>query len=161
MELQEDRKHLKAVSNPGLAETPFRSPQLTLIDLGPHEWVLFWHAPEYASARRKRQRQEIVQLPLFDVQCRKKLLEEMGQTPLLNHIPFCILFPKHPMSKNHLINSANVRRFLARNRGNWRETEESTNHRLEKPLPIWGISMECGKYIARDLVRRPCRLDSV
>jgi hypothetical protein len=33
--LQEDRKHLKEVSNRRVAETPFRSPQLTLLDLGP------------------------------------------------------------------------------------------------------------------------------
>lgn len=35
VELQKDRKHPKAVSNPGLVDTPFRSPQLTLIDLSP------------------------------------------------------------------------------------------------------------------------------
>jgi hypothetical protein len=42
VELQEDRKHLREVSNPRLADTPFRSPQLTLIDIGPHEWLLYW-----------------------------------------------------------------------------------------------------------------------
>lgn len=72
VELQEDRKHVKAVSNPGLAETPFRWPQLTLIDLGPHEWVLFWRMPEYAPARRKHWIQGIVQLPLFDIPAQEK-----------------------------------------------------------------------------------------
>jgi hypothetical protein len=65
--LQEDRKHLKEVKNPRLAQTPFRSPQLTLLDLGPHEWVLFWRLPEYAPARRNRRVQGPVQLPLFDL----------------------------------------------------------------------------------------------
>ncbi len=33
-----------------------------------------------------------------------------------------------------LVNGANVRRFLSRNVGIWRETEESTIEKLEKPL---------------------------
>ncbi|MGZ3618571.1 MAG: helix-turn-helix domain-containing protein, partial [Ktedonobacteraceae bacterium] len=66
VELQEDRKHLKGVSNPGLAETPFRSPQLTLIDIDPHEWVLYWRIPAYAAARRRHKVREMVQLELFD-----------------------------------------------------------------------------------------------
>jgi transposase len=68
VELQEDRKHVRQVSNPRLAETPFHSPQLTLIDVGPHEWLLYWKAPSYAPMRRKRGRpQEIIQPPLFDL----------------------------------------------------------------------------------------------
>jgi hypothetical protein len=39
VELQEDRKHLRQVSNPHLTETPFRLPQLMLIDVGPYEWL--------------------------------------------------------------------------------------------------------------------------
>jgi Integrase core domain len=66
VELQDDHKHLRAVSHPRLADTPFRSPQLTLIDLGPHEWLLYWKTPDYAPAHRKRRIEGIVQLPLFD-----------------------------------------------------------------------------------------------
>src|SRR2546421_3696881 len=61
VELEEDRKHLKGVSNPRLADTPFRSPQLTLIDISPHEWVLYWRMPTLAPARRKHQVHGIVQ----------------------------------------------------------------------------------------------------
>ena len=39
VELLEDRRHIKAVSNPRIAETIFRSPQLTLFDLGPDVFV--------------------------------------------------------------------------------------------------------------------------
>jgi putative transposase len=63
---QEDDKQLRDVSHPRLAQTPFRSPQLTLIDLGPDEWKLYWKVPSYAPARRKRPVTAIVQLPLFD-----------------------------------------------------------------------------------------------
>lgn len=73
VELQEDRKHLREVSNPRLAETPFRSPQLTLIDLGPHEWLLYWRVPLYAPRRRMRHIPGLVQQPLFDLQ----VLEEV------------------------------------------------------------------------------------
>src|SRR6266704_167152 len=41
VELQEDRKHLRQVSNPRLVDTPFRSPQWTLFDLGPNDWLLY------------------------------------------------------------------------------------------------------------------------
>jgi hypothetical protein len=73
VELQEDHKHLRQVSNPRLADTPFRSPQLTLIDVGPHEWLLYWRVPSYALARRKRpQTGVLVQLPLFDLPAEAK-----------------------------------------------------------------------------------------
>jgi hypothetical protein len=48
-------------------ETPFRSPQLTLIDLGPGEWLLYWKIPDRAPAHRKRRIPGIVQLPLLDL----------------------------------------------------------------------------------------------
>ena len=66
VELQDDHKHLQAVSTPRLASIPFRSPPLALFDLGPHEWLLYWRTPEYAPARRKRGVSGIIQLPLFD-----------------------------------------------------------------------------------------------
>ncbi|MBO0795793.1 MAG: hypothetical protein J2P36_33290 [Ktedonobacteraceae bacterium] len=52
--------------HPRLSHTPFRSPQLALFDLGPDEWLLYWKAPSYAPARRKRSVPGIMQLPLFD-----------------------------------------------------------------------------------------------
>ncbi|MBO0790753.1 MAG: hypothetical protein J2P36_07365, partial [Ktedonobacteraceae bacterium] len=66
IELQDDHQHLRAVSHPRLSHTPFRSPQLALFDLGPDEWLLYWKAPSYAPARRKRSVPGIMQLPLFD-----------------------------------------------------------------------------------------------
>jgi putative transposase len=68
VELQDDHKRLQAVSNPRLANTPFRSPQLTLFDLGPHEWLLYWRTPDYAPARRKRRVEGLVQPLLFDLE---------------------------------------------------------------------------------------------
>lgn len=74
VELQDDHKHLREVGNPRLAETPFRSPQLTLIDLGPHEWLLYWRVPPYAPRRRIRHIPGIVQPPLFDLQFLEKVV---------------------------------------------------------------------------------------
>ncbi|OLD63874.1 MAG: hypothetical protein AUF65_01010 [Chloroflexi bacterium 13_1_20CM_50_12] len=59
--------------------TPFRSPQLTLIDLSPNEWVLYWRTPAYAPARRKRQVPGIIQLPLFDVPIQQKAAGANGE----------------------------------------------------------------------------------
>ena len=66
VELQDDHRHLREVSNPRLADTPFRSPQMTLIDISPHEWVLYWRTPSYTARRRPRV-QGVEQLPLFDL----------------------------------------------------------------------------------------------
>jgi len=68
VELQDDHKHLREVSHPRLAETPFRSPQLALFDLGPGEWLLYWKTPELAPAGRRRRVAGITQLPLFDLE---------------------------------------------------------------------------------------------
>jgi hypothetical protein len=78
--LQEDRKHLREVSNPRLAQTPFRSPQLTLIDLGPHEWLLYWRVSPYAPRHHMRRARGIVQLPLFAQEVLEKVAggEETG-----------------------------------------------------------------------------------
>ncbi len=67
MEQQDDHKHLQTVGHPRLADTPFRSPQLTLFDLGPGEWLLYWKTPEYAPAHRRHRDPFIVQLPLFEL----------------------------------------------------------------------------------------------
>ena len=72
VELQDDHKDLRAVSHPRLVTTPFRSPQLTLFDLGPHEWLLYWRTPDYASAHRRRRKSGIIQLPLFDLPLEEK-----------------------------------------------------------------------------------------
>jgi len=58
----------KQVSNPRLAQTPFRSPQLTLLDVGPDEWRLYWRASSYQPRRRIHHIEGVVQLPLFDQQ---------------------------------------------------------------------------------------------
>ncbi len=71
-----DEKHLQTVSNPRLIETPFRSPQLTLIDLGPHEWLLYWRTPEVTPPRRRRRVPGVVQLPLLDLAREEKAVGE-------------------------------------------------------------------------------------
>lgn len=70
------------MSSPRLMETPFRSPQLTLFDLGPGEWVLYWHAPDYAPRARKRRIEGVVQPLLFDVPPMEKAVggDEIGPT---------------------------------------------------------------------------------
>ncbi len=66
VEQQDDHKHLQTVGHPHLADTPFRSPQLTMFDLGLGEWLLYWKTPEYAPAHRRYLDPFIIQLPLFD-----------------------------------------------------------------------------------------------
>jgi hypothetical protein len=65
---------VQKVSSPRLVETPFRSPQLTLFDLGLGEWVLYWRAPDYAPRARKRRIEGLVQPPLFDLQPVEKVV---------------------------------------------------------------------------------------
>jgi hypothetical protein len=67
VKLQEDRKHLQTVSNPRTHTTPFRSSQLTLFDLGPDGWILYWKTPEQAQARHRREVSGVIQLPLFEL----------------------------------------------------------------------------------------------
>ena len=67
VEMQEDRKHIKEVSRPRLVDTPFRSPQLTLIEVSPDEWRLYWRAHPYAPYHWKRPAPGIIQLPLFEI----------------------------------------------------------------------------------------------
>jgi hypothetical protein len=78
VELQDDRKHLRDISNPRLSTTPFRSPQLALFDLGPHEWLLYWKIPDRAPAHRKRRVPGIVQMPLFDPRTFEKAVGDEG-----------------------------------------------------------------------------------
>ena len=94
VELQEDRRHVREVSNPRLADTPFRSPQLTLIDLSPDEWLLYWRTPERAPARRKQQVPGIVQLPLFEVPIQQKAVGADGEDHITHPHPFLHVIPK-------------------------------------------------------------------
>src|SRR5260221_12277921 len=66
VDLQDDHKHLRAVSSPRLAKTPFRSPQLLLFDLGPRERLLYSRTPDHTPARSRRPARGICQLPLSD-----------------------------------------------------------------------------------------------
>ncbi len=76
-------RHLREVSHPRLAETPFRSPQLTLFDLGPDEWLLYWRVPAYTKAVRPRRVSKVVQMPLFDFSAEAKAVgaEERSGIP--------------------------------------------------------------------------------
>lgn len=62
-EFEADGRHIREVSNPRLSDTPFRSPQLPLFDLGPDEWLLYLRAPSYSPRRRVRT-DGLLQLPL-------------------------------------------------------------------------------------------------
>jgi transposase len=94
VQLQEDRRHVREVSNPRLADTPFRSPQLTLIDLSPTEWLLYWRTPQRVPARRQQQVSGIVQLPLFDVPIQQKAAGASGQDHTTLPHPFLHVIPK-------------------------------------------------------------------
>ncbi len=60
---ERDGKHIRAVSNPRLANTRFRSPQLALFELGPDDWLLYMRLPPYARPKRAR-RFPVVQIGL-------------------------------------------------------------------------------------------------
>ena len=83
VELRDDRRHIKDVSNPRVAETIFRSPQLILFDLGPDEWLLYWKAPSYAPRRRRQPGSKITQLALFEMPEQQKAAgAEAAHVPL-------------------------------------------------------------------------------
>ncbi len=48
---QPDKRHLKTVTEPHLFETPFRSTQLPLWELGDGDWLKVLRAPEYAPRK--------------------------------------------------------------------------------------------------------------
>lgn len=60
---ERDGKHIQAVNNPRLATTRYRSPQLSLFDLGPDDWLLYLRLPAYAS-RKPTPATQSMQLPL-------------------------------------------------------------------------------------------------
>ncbi len=51
---QPDKKHLRAVEEPQVYETPFRSPQLALWELDDTEWLKVIRRPDYAPRRPRR-----------------------------------------------------------------------------------------------------------
>ena len=62
-EWERDGRHIRDATNPKLVNTHFRSPQLSLFELGPDEWLLCLQAPAYAPRMRVRT-QLPAQLPL-------------------------------------------------------------------------------------------------
>jgi putative transposase len=98
VELQEDHKHLKTVSHPRLAETPFRSPQLALFDLGPGEWLLYWKTPDRAPVRRKRPPSSIIQLPLLDLSPYDMAIGAEEGSSAMRSRPHLHPVPKQPRS---------------------------------------------------------------
>ena len=87
VELQEDRKHLRQVSNARLVDTPFRSPQWTLFDLGPNDWLLYVRLPEYTARRRRRKMNGLVQPELFDAISVPKAAGAEDLPPRLRLVP--------------------------------------------------------------------------
>ena len=83
VELRDDRKHIQDVSNPRVAETVFRSPQLALFDLGPDEWLLYWKAPSYMPRRRRPPDAKMTQLVLFEMPTQEKAAGAETTSPLL------------------------------------------------------------------------------
>jgi len=60
---QPDKAHLRAVEEPRLFETPYRSPQLPLWELSDAEWLKVMRRPDYAP--RTTRQEPIAQPPLF------------------------------------------------------------------------------------------------
>lgn len=83
VERRDDRKRVTSVSNPHIAETIFRSPQMTLFDLGPDEWLLYWKAPAYAHRRRRPSGSKVTQLALFEVPVQEKAAGAEMASPFL------------------------------------------------------------------------------
>lgn len=67
-----DHKHVQVVRSARAHETLFHSPQLTLFDLGPDGWILYWKTPEQVPRRNVRSVESITQLPLFETQLLEK-----------------------------------------------------------------------------------------
>jgi hypothetical protein len=83
VELLDDRKHIQDESNPRVAETVFRSPQLTLFDLGPDEWLLYWKAPPYTLRKPRRAGSQVTQLALFEMPVQEKAAGAEPAPPFL------------------------------------------------------------------------------
>jgi hypothetical protein len=93
VEVEDDHRHLRAVSHPRLVQTPFRSPQLTLWTLGPDDWLLYWRTPEVTPVRRKRTAHEISQQVLFDL---AEVERAVGAEGVAVPHPWLRVVPKDP-----------------------------------------------------------------
>src|SRR5260370_32057030 len=93
VEVEDDHRHLRTVSNPHLVETPFRSPQLTLWTLSPDDWALYWRTPEVTPVRRKRPTYEISQQVLFDL---TEMEQAAGGEGVTVPHPWLRVVPKDP-----------------------------------------------------------------
>jgi hypothetical protein len=80
------------VSNPRIAETIFRSPQMMLFDLGPDEWLLYWKAPSYTPWRRRSLSSKVTQLTLFEVPVQEKAAGAETASPSLRLVR---VLPEH------------------------------------------------------------------
>jgi hypothetical protein len=93
VEVEDDHRHLRAVSNPRLVETPFRSPQLTLWTLGPDDWLLYWRTSDSFPVRHKRPAPEISQQVLFDPAAAE---QAVGAEGVARPHPWLQIVPKDP-----------------------------------------------------------------
>jgi hypothetical protein len=84
VEVEDNHRHLRQISNPRLVETPFHSLQLTLWILSPDGWLIYWRTPDPAPPRRKRRVDGLVQSFLFDFPLEERPLEPMK--PALLHL---------------------------------------------------------------------------
>ena len=94
---QPDKRHLKAVTDSDLFETPHRSPHLPLWELGDGEWRAVLHLPAYAP-RRARPAASL-QAPLFP----RDLTGEWRRTAMTErggHRPLLVLVSGAPGSGN-------------------------------------------------------------
>lgn len=87
VKLHEDHRRMREVSNPRLVDTHFRSPQLTLLDVGPDDWKLFWHLPEFPVKPRKRKGAGLMQPTLFDATALAQATFVAPPQPLLRLVP--------------------------------------------------------------------------
>jgi hypothetical protein len=63
--------------------TQFSVPQLTLIDLSPDEWLLYWKAPSYAPRKRRKPSSNVTQLVLFKMPLQEKAAGAETASPSL------------------------------------------------------------------------------
>jgi putative transposase len=90
-----DRQKIQEVSNPRLAQTPFRSPQLTLIDGSPSQWRLYWRASAYQARQKRQALSNLIQLPLFDDQPTALAAgDETKSTPVRSHAHLDLIWKK-------------------------------------------------------------------
>src|SRR6266568_3056616 len=77
---------------------------------------------------------------------RKKLLEQMGRTQLLNHTPSCILFPNNPTSKSHQTNNGHTSGGLPR-------VNKNTTQPIRPADEIYNVKIQCSRFVAKHLQR--------